>query len=145
MAKRDPKQLVSFGTHNEYSMEIGEFEDFIEQYTSLDQLVELISLEFGWPELTKADLDSFTRKVYNRSLKDAYFTLRNLSNLHNRKALNTIAKQGNQTAIKYIVEQCMQEHINDAPRIQFVCNVPQVKSDLDLLAEDDSNNIEEDK
>ena len=108
-----------------------EFEDYVENYQPIEGICSLLRYRH-------ADLDTWCCLVYGLNLKETYAHLLYLADHHNRKAINSLAKQGNNTAIKVVVEHMMKMgSVNDnETKINFVCNVPQEKSDLEKLLED---------
>lgn len=118
----------------EFDFDRDTFEDLIECYTPIDDIPVLLGV-------SKSDLDFFCKYIYNQDYKTAYGALLMKSNAHNRKAFNSLSKKGNQTAMKIVAEQFMglgKIDNNEAP-IQFICNVPAVKSDVENLSDSDTD------
>lgn len=116
----------------EFDFDRDTFEDLIESYTPIDDIPVLLGVR-------KSDLDIFCKYIYNQDYKTAYGALLMKSNAHNRKAFNSLSKKGNQTAMKIVAEQFMglgKIDNTEAP-IQFICNVPNVKSDVEALGDSD--------
>ncbi len=107
------------------------FEDLIECYTPQEQILSLLGI-------SHYDMDRFCKKIYNMSYNEAYCFLLYKSDAHNRKAFNMLAKEGNQTAMKIVAEHFMKLGSIDKSdvKVQFVNDVPQVKSDAELLKEE---------
>lgn len=121
-----------------FEIDKDEFEDYVENYQPIDGICSLLRYRH-------ADLDNWCMLTYGLNLKDTYAHLLYLADHHNRKAMNSLAKQGNNTAIKVVVEHMMKmgSVSDNETKINFVCNVPNEKSDLEKLI--DSEKMEEEK
>lgn len=106
-----------------------DFEDLIDNFTPIDDINVLLGV-------SPTDLDKFCKLCYNMNFKDTYDTLLRRANAYFRKAMFSLSKSGNPTAIKVAAEFYVGLGAVDKSehKLVFVSNIPQdVKSDVEKL------------
>lgn len=119
----DPNQTVQGFNFNR-----NDFEDLIDNFTPFEDIPILLGVQH-------AKLDEFCNEIYNMNFKVTYDTLVKRAELYYRKAMFSLSKAGNPTAIKvssefYVGLGRVNENDN---RITFIGMMPTAPSDVDSL------------
>lgn len=76
-------------------------------------------------DCTCSDLDKFCKKVYGRNFSDTYDSLVKVSTALWGQTINKLARLGNQTAIKYIIDEHMSRtNKNNELKITICSDLP---------------------
>ncbi len=105
-----------------------DFEDLIDNFTPLEDIPILLGVSHG-------ELDTFCNYIYRTNFKVTYENLLRRSQLYYRKAMMSLSKSGNPTAIKVSAEYYVGLGTVDKSeqQIVFLNEMPDSPSDLDRL------------
>lgn len=132
MDYKKPSLLYPEGDPNQsapgFSFSRNDFEDLIDNFTDTDSIPVLLGV-------SPCELDTFCKHIYNMNFKETYNVLFQRANLYYRKAMFSLAKVGNPTAIKVASEFYVRLGSLDKSdsHITFIANIPVVPSDEDKL------------
>lgn len=123
----DPNQSVPGFNFNR-----NDFEDLIDNFTPLEDIPTLLGV-------SHPQLDKFCVAIYNQKFKQTYAMLLKRSELYYRKAMMSLSKSGNPSAIKLTSEFYvgLGKSNDEDSKITIVNVMPQVKSDAELVKEVD--------
>lgn len=115
-----------FDTAPGFNFNRNDFEDLIDDFTPKDDVPILLGV-------THSELNKFCSYVYNMNYNQTYEVLLKRSQLYYRKAMMTLSKSGNPSAIKIASEFYvgLGKTMDDDSRITIVNVMPNVDSDLD--------------
>ena len=118
-----------FQTAPGFSFNRNDFEDLIDNFTPFDDIPILLGV-------SHAQLDVFCDYIYNMKFKDTYDTLLRRSHLYYRKAMMSLSKTGNPSAIKVATEFYVGLGSLDKQdsHVTIINQMPQVESDAERLA-----------
>ena len=105
-----------------------DFEDLIDNFAAPEEIAILL-------QCSNTDLDRFCEEVYHMDFKTTYQVLIQRANLYFKKAMFSLSKSGNPTAIKVAAEYYVGLGAVDKSenKITFIGVMPEADSDLDKL------------
>ena len=119
----DPNQSVPG-----FSFTRNDFEDLIDNFCAPEEIATLL-------QITPVQLDNFCHEVYNMDFKSTYRVLIQRANLYFKKAMLSLSKSGNPSAIKVAAEYYVGLGAVDKQdnKITIINAMPQTDSDVDKL------------
>ena len=105
-----------------------DFEDLIDNFAAPEEIAILL-------QCSNTDLDRFCEEVYHMDFKTTYQVLIQRANLYFKKAMFSLSKSGNPTAIKVAAEYYVGLGAVDKQEnhITFIGTMPEAESDVDKL------------
>ena len=109
-----------------FNFDKNDFEDLIDNFTPKDDIPTLLGV-------SHPQLDIFCTSVYNMKFNDTYKMLITRAQLYYRKAMFSLSKSGNPTAIKIASEFYVGLGSTEGtkPHITIINNMPDVPSDVE--------------
>lgn len=132
MEYKKPRLLLPAGSPDEsapgFDFTRGDFEDLIDNFTPFEDIPILLGV-------TRPELDDFCNYIYRMKYKETYDNLLRRAELYFRKAMMSLSKSGNPSAIKVSAEYYVGLGAIDKneSKIIFMNNMPNADSDVDLL------------
>ena len=119
----DPNQTVEG-----FNFTRNDFEDLIDNFTAPEEIAILL-------QVTPVELDTFCNEVYRMDFKTTYQVLFQRANLYFKKAMFSLSKSGNPTAIKVAAEYYVGLGAVDKQdnHITIINSMPDAESDVDKL------------
>lgn len=119
----DPNQTVEG-----FNFTRDDFEDLIDNFSAPEEIATLL-------QTTPVELDRFCNEIYNMDFKTTYNVLFQRANLYYKKAMFSLSKSGNPTAIKVTAEYYVKlgAVTDNDNRITFIGVMPEAPSDVDKL------------
>ena len=128
----DPNQTVEG-----FNFTRNDFEDLIDNFVAPEVIPILL-------QVSHAELDVFCKEIYRMDFKTTYDVLFQRANLYYQKAMFSLSKSGNPTAIKVTAEYYVKLGAVDKQdnHITIINSMPEAESDVEKLKRINENNTE---